>query len=218
MKNKLILLASGAIGAVLVLALLAAAPANYYGNPASPDQYGNTVLGAIWQASSTTVSNLVFGYGAGANVTAGTNNILIGSAGVANDFEQIRIGTVGTHTNTTIAGVINGNGGGLTNLAAAGVAAGGGIITNTNSMTIVGAAGFGSTGTNTITGTFTAWTNTNSFAVVVDFTNGVTNLTISNSVPFLLFSKGSNLYTYSRHLGPGYVFTNTSANAVISEE
>ena len=60
--------------------------------------------------------NIALGYNAGNNVT-GSYNIEIGNQGLATDSNIIRIGTAGTHSNTYIAGVINGNGAGLTNLA-----------------------------------------------------------------------------------------------------
>ena len=45
------------------------------------------------------------GYSAGANLTAGDNNIDIGNAGVAGEAGVIRIGTIGTQTATFIAGI-----------------------------------------------------------------------------------------------------------------
>ena len=108
----------GALATICLVGVLWSAPTNYYGPPPSPDQYGNTVLGAIWQASTTTISNIIFGYGAGANVSSGTNNIYIGNAGTAGDFEQIRIGTPGVHTNTYIAGGLQtGSGTNITTIA-----------------------------------------------------------------------------------------------------
>jgi len=63
-------------------------------------------------------SNIVIGANSAANFTGGESfDIEIGNAGVSGDSKQIRIGTPGVQTNCTIAGVINGNGGGLTNLS-----------------------------------------------------------------------------------------------------
>jgi predicted ribosome quality control (RQC) complex YloA/Tae2 family protein len=45
------------------------------------------------------------GYSAGANLTAGDNNIDIGNAGLAGEAGVIRIGTIGTQTATFIAGI-----------------------------------------------------------------------------------------------------------------
>jgi hypothetical protein len=45
------------------------------------------------------------GYNAGANLTAGNNNIDIGNGGVAAEANTIRIGTSGTQTATFIAGI-----------------------------------------------------------------------------------------------------------------
>jgi trimeric autotransporter adhesin len=60
--------------------------------------------------------NIGLGSQAGANLTAGSYNICIGNAGDAADDKIIRIGD--GQTAAFIAGVINGNGGGLTNLNA----------------------------------------------------------------------------------------------------
>jgi hypothetical protein len=59
-------------------------------------------------------NNIALGYQAGYNITTGSSNIDIGNQGVATDTNIIRIGS--GQTSTFIAGVITGNGGGLTNL------------------------------------------------------------------------------------------------------
>ena len=69
-------------------------------------------------------NNIGLGCLAGLNLTTGNNNIDIGNQGVAGDDSTIRIGTPGTHASTFIAGAINGNGSGLTNLAAESLSAG----------------------------------------------------------------------------------------------
>jgi hypothetical protein len=62
-------------------------------------------------------NNIALGYGAATNYLYNeSGNIIIGNAGVANENNIIRIGTPGVQATTYIAGVINGNGGGLTNL------------------------------------------------------------------------------------------------------
>jgi hypothetical protein len=62
-------------------------------------------------------NNIALGYQAGNNFNGNeSGNIIIGNPGVLGDNNTIRIGTPGIHTNTFIAGVITGNGGGLTNL------------------------------------------------------------------------------------------------------
>ncbi len=55
--------------------------------------------------NATGKSNIALGVSAGANLTTGKNNIEIGNAGVAGEASRIRIGTVGTQTNTFIAGI-----------------------------------------------------------------------------------------------------------------
>jgi len=52
------------------------------------------------------------GASAGVNLTTGSNNIDIGSPGVAGDAKKIRIGKQGTQTTTFIAGIYNVNEGG----------------------------------------------------------------------------------------------------------
>ena len=193
--------AIGLIGAAMVAALAAwaAAPANYYGNPASPDQYGNTVLGAVWQASSSTVSNIVIGYGSGP--ASCTNSIYLFSAGTAGDINQIRIGTPGTQTNCVIAGTVQ---------TASGIVA---------SNTMTSSNGFASYGTYSwplVTLQF--WTNTNAFSVTLTYTNGVTNLCFSNSTPAVLFRSVTNAGVYGQHMPPGSIVTNSAAGAVAWQE
>jgi hypothetical protein len=81
--------------------------------------YDNTAIGNFALNSITGgYGNIALGYEAGYNL-AGNNNICIGNLGAAGDYNTIRLGTPGVQTNTFIAGIINGNGGGLTNLNAA---------------------------------------------------------------------------------------------------
>ncbi|MGO8925945.1 MAG: tail fiber domain-containing protein [Limisphaerales bacterium] len=76
---------------------------------------GNTANGgaALYNNQSGSY-NIALGYQAGLNITTGSSNIDIGNSGVTGDNSIIRIGS--GQTQTFIAGVINGNGGGLTNL------------------------------------------------------------------------------------------------------
>ncbi len=60
--------------------------------------------------------NIALGYQAGYNITTGSSNIDIGNMGLATDTNIIRIGT--GQTQALIAGVVTGNGAGLTNLNA----------------------------------------------------------------------------------------------------
>jgi hypothetical protein len=50
-------------------------------------------------------SNIAVGVFAGLNQTSGSNNIYIGNSGAAAESGQIKIGSPGTHTQTTIAGI-----------------------------------------------------------------------------------------------------------------
>jgi hypothetical protein len=76
----------------------------------------NTATGSSALSSIQTGSwNIALGYQSGNNYGEGeSSNILIGSSGVGGDNNIIRIG--GAQTQTYLAGVINGNGAGLTNL------------------------------------------------------------------------------------------------------
>ena len=77
----------------------------------------NTAIGegALYFNTSGS-NNIALGYGAGESITTGSFNIDIGNTGSSSDTNIIRIGS--GQSQTFIAGVINGNGGGLTNLNA----------------------------------------------------------------------------------------------------
>jgi len=59
---------------------------------------------ALWN-NTTGSGNIALGNFAGSNLTTGDNNIDIGNEGVAAEFNTIRIGTEGTHTNAYMAGI-----------------------------------------------------------------------------------------------------------------
>jgi hypothetical protein len=105
MIKKLIVFV-GIVVAGLFALVIHSAPSNYTGNPPAPDQYLNTVLGAIWQAGTTTSSNAIYGYGAGSAVSSGSNNIYVVSPGVNNDYGMVRIGNPAVHTNTVLSGTV----------------------------------------------------------------------------------------------------------------
>src|SRR2546430_1636674 len=67
---------------------------------------GNTANGVDALYSNTTGNNNVaLGNSAGGFLTTGDNNIVIFNDGVAGESNHIRIGSVGTHTSTFIAGI-----------------------------------------------------------------------------------------------------------------
>jgi hypothetical protein len=66
---------------------------------------GNTAEGAGALFKNTGSFNVAFGFNAGANLTAGNNNIDIGNLGVAGESNTTRIGTVGKSTATFITGI-----------------------------------------------------------------------------------------------------------------
>lgn len=75
----------------------------------------NVAVGDGALRSNTSGSgNIGIGEDAGINLTTGRDNICIDHKGVAGESAKIRIGTPGVHTDTYLAGVIRGNGSGLT--------------------------------------------------------------------------------------------------------
>jgi hypothetical protein len=66
----------------------------------------NTANGVATLLNNTTGdNNIALGFQAGLNLTTGNNNIDIGNGGVAAEANTVRIGTIGTQTNTFIAGI-----------------------------------------------------------------------------------------------------------------
>jgi len=91
----------------------------YQASQANTSGSDNTAIGLDALLNNTTGNyNIALGDHAGFNIgfntTSGSSNIDIGNMGVATDTNIIRIGD--GQTQTFIAGVLNGNGGGLTNL------------------------------------------------------------------------------------------------------
>jgi len=79
-------------------------------------------------------NNIALGYGAATNLMDNeSGNIDIGSPGVRGDYNTIRIGA--SQTQTWLAGVINGNGGGLTNLGLADIT---GALPSGTTFTVAG--------------------------------------------------------------------------------
>ena len=69
---------------------------------------GNTGIGISALLNSTGSENIALGDGAGANLIQGDHNIYIGNQApspTVNESNTIRIGTVGTQTNTFVAGI-----------------------------------------------------------------------------------------------------------------
>ncbi|MGA2173963.1 MAG: tail fiber domain-containing protein [Verrucomicrobiota bacterium] len=87
----------------------------------------NTADGAdALQGNISGSYNTALGYLAGSLITTGSSNIDIGNTGSASDANIIRIGS--SQTTAYIAGVITGNGAGLTNISASQLPAG--LVTN----------------------------------------------------------------------------------------
>ena len=165
----------------------------------------NTEVGAQGLFNTTTGSfNTALGGGALFGVNTGSNNIGVGyQAGynLTTGTNNIDIGNVGAATDTNTIRIGTGQ-------TAAYIAG-----------TVSGANGFSSQGTNSLVLTgFTAWTNTNAFSVTLYYTNGVTNLCLSNSTPFLLFRNTTNSGLVPIHMPQNFIVTNASASAVAVQE
>jgi hypothetical protein len=66
----------------------------------------NTAIGgSALSGIQTGNRNIALGHKAGVNLSTGSDNIYIGNAGAGDEFNKIRIGTNGAHTNTFIAGI-----------------------------------------------------------------------------------------------------------------
>ena len=80
----------------------------------------NTAVGLAALNGNNGTQNIALGYYAGSAFTGNeSSNIDIGNPGGVGDQNVIRVGTPGIQTNTFIAGVISGDGSGLTNVNAA---------------------------------------------------------------------------------------------------
>ena len=79
----------------------------------------NTAIGYDALLHATGENNIGLGFQSGYNLTTSSNNIDIGNMGVAGETGIIRIGTAGQHTATYIAGTLNADGFGITNVNAA---------------------------------------------------------------------------------------------------
>ena len=96
----------------------------------------NLALGEAACELSTNIHNSVIigSYAAGSNYLGGEyDDVLIQNAGVNGEHNVMRMGTDGEQINTYIAGLIHGDGGGLTNLPG-----GGGITNNQTGVTLSG--------------------------------------------------------------------------------
>jgi len=68
---------------------------------------GNAALGRRALYYTTGSRNVAVGRDAGFNQTTGSDNIYLANTGIAGESGQIKIGTVGTHTGATFAGIHN---------------------------------------------------------------------------------------------------------------
>ena len=144
-------------------------------------------------ANTTGSYNIALGSQAGYNLTTGSSNIDIGNMGLATDTNIIRIGS--GQTQAFIAGVITGNGGGLTSVPMAGLTgtlADNQLSTNIARLFIPNTATQATAGVVITSGFITGTTITNggagyavaSLVTVTDVTgsNAVITATVSNGV------------------------------------
>lgn len=194
----------------------------------------NTAVGMDSLYSSTGNNNIALGYQAGYNITAGSYNIDIGNLGLATDANIIRIGSC--QTQTFIAGVITGDGSGLTNLNIRQLA--GVVLTNNESgVTLSGtfsgdAAGLANLNpTNLSAGTATINISGNAVTATIaaSVTGSIADAQLSANVALL---NGTNAFTGMNYFagvttvtnasnifngtftGSGTGLTNLSANAI----
>ncbi|HZM02908.1 MAG TPA: hypothetical protein VFC44_07775 [Candidatus Saccharimonadales bacterium] len=151
---------------------------------------GSSALSALISGSY----NIALGYLAGSNYGEGeSSNILIGSLGVGGDNNTIRIGSA--QTETYIAGVINGNGGGLSNILS------GSLINSTGSQSFFAGQ---SAGNQTMTGAFN--TGVGDDALSVNSSGGA-----NSAVGFKALWKNTN-GSGNTALGSDVLAFNTSGN------
>jgi hypothetical protein len=168
--------------------------------------------------NSTGSNNIAEGYLAGYNLTTGSSNIDIGNMGLAADNNTIRIGT--SQSQAYIAGVMNGDGGGLTNLNASQLASGtislaqlpGAVITNNGSNVVLDGT-FTEQGTSILTNAASDVTLSGTFSGAFNGggtgTNVITNLTIiGTNTP--IWSDNGNIY------GPGWfnIYTGSGSGGI----
>ncbi len=141
-------------------------------------------------------NNIALGYFAGFNITTGNSNIDIGNQGFSTDINIIRIGD--GQSQTFIAGVINGNGGGLTNLNASQLTA----IGNTNG----GAGNFfvGQSGNATTSGSYNT---ANGYRALEFNTSGSYNIALG-------YQAGDSIITGSSNIDIGNYGLYTDSNII----
>ena len=156
---------------------------NYTGNKNTAEGY--YALGSLGGNGLGGSNNIALGYQAGAYFTGNeSSNIDIGNLGIAGENSTIRIGTTGTQTNAFIAGVINGNGGGLTNLNAANLKGTLPSISGVNLTNLNPANLSAGTATINISGSATSATTADSAALATEATladNVVSGIGITNA-------------------------------------
>jgi hypothetical protein len=82
------------------------------GGTAAEDFIGNRIVAVGYGSLGNVVSgdkNIALGYNSGYELLSGSNNIFVGSLGSSNDSNTIRIGALGEHTKTYVAGVYGTN-------------------------------------------------------------------------------------------------------------
>ncbi len=140
----------------------------------------NTAIGHAAATNLTSgAGNIAIGSAAGLNLTTGNNNIDIGHAGVAGDTGIIRIGS--SQTDTYIAGVIHGDGSGLTNVPAANVSGTFSSAQLSSGLTLAGTTIGSFSGS--LTGNATTATTAASFSgTLTGDVTGTQNATVVSSV------------------------------------
>lgn len=177
----------------------------------------NTAIGGMTLNSARGSGNIAVGYQAGANLSSSeANDIYIGNAGTAGESSTIRIGTPGTQSSTYLAGAINGNGSGLTNLNANNLSSGtvpdarlSGTYTSALTLNNTGNSYSGSGANLTSLNASNLASGTVALARLPTavVTNNDSNVTFNGA--FTLSNAGTSL-----SITPGYLFATASNNCV----
>jgi hypothetical protein len=166
----------------------------------------NTANGFQALAASGGTNNIALGYQSGFGLGANeSSNIDIGNAGFAGDNDTIRIGDPAVHTNAVIAGFINGNGGGLTNLTAANL---------TGALPALDGANLTGLSAGNITGTLPAISGANLTSLNASRLTSLGNADSELGGNFFVGNAGNAANTGSNNtaLGNSALFLNTSGS------
>lgn len=172
----------------------------------------NTAIGDGALLNCKGDQNIGVGEDAGFNLTTGGDNIDIGNKGVAGESGKIRIGSNSAHTDTFLAGVIHGDGSGLTNITGSSLAASS-VSTTQLASGAVSSAKLASnlTLSGTTSGTFAGDFTGNALNVtgIVAIANGGTGSATQNFVDLSSAQTVAGVKLFSDNVGVGTLGANS---------